>query len=68
MLIDLEKVSFAEWLIELNVCAIKAGYKGEPIATITGQLEWYPYYEEGLTPSLALERASGEGQEFGIEY
>jgi len=65
---DLEHVSFAEWLIELNACAVKAGYKGEPITTITGQLEWYHFYEAGLKPRTALERATQDGQEFCPGY
>ncbi len=66
---DLDHISFAEWLIRLNSCAIKAGYTGsQPIAQITGQLCWYPFYEGGLTPDAALEAAAQEGEEFGNHY
>jgi hypothetical protein len=66
---DLERISFAEWLIELNACAAKAGYKGDQtFVQITGQLCWYSYYEEGLTPAAALKIAATLGTEFGADY
>ncbi len=65
---DLDHISFAEWLIELNACAVKAGYKGEALVKITGQLEWHHFYEDGTTPEAALEIAAKDGVVFGIEY
>jgi hypothetical protein len=65
---ELDDISFAEWLVELNLCAAKAGYRGDPFVQITGQLCWHSYYEEGLTPSAALEAAAKDGVEFGEDY
>jgi len=64
-----ERISFAEWLVELNVCAANAGYKAERYFTqIAGQLEWHSYYQEGLTPEAALEQAVKDGFEYGEHY
>lgn len=68
MWIDLDHISFAEWLVELNACAVKARYKGPPLTEITGQICWHPHYEEGLAPNTALELAAKEGTEFGQDY
>ncbi|MDD5585341.1 MAG: hypothetical protein PHY92_00095 [Alphaproteobacteria bacterium] len=66
---DLERISFAEWLIELNACAAKAGYKGDqPLVQMTGQLCWYSFYEEGLTPAAVLKIAATTGAEYGADY
>lgn len=64
----LEHISFAEWLIELNICAIKAGYKGQPFTQLTGQLNWYADYESRLVPQDALDNALKDGAEFGEIY
>jgi len=68
MLEDFERVSFAEWLIELNACAVNVGYKGGPLAIITGQLEWYQSYIDGLTPPSALDLSAQDGKELGKYY
>jgi hypothetical protein len=68
MIDDLDHISFAEWLIALNACAVKAGYKGEPLVIITGQLEWHPFYEDGVSPADALALAAADGLAFGFLY
>jgi hypothetical protein len=66
---DLDHISFAEWLIALNACAVKAGYKNNPpFLRITGQLFWYADYQDGLSPESALEAAAMDGLEFGADY
>jgi hypothetical protein len=65
---DLDHVSFAEWLIELNACAVKAGYKGQPLVRITGQLCWYGDYESGIPPEKALKIVEKETKEFASDY
>ncbi len=69
MPIHLEHISFAEWLVELNACALRAGYKcDQPFARITGILCWHSFYEEGYAPSEALTAAAQEGEKFGTDY
>jgi hypothetical protein len=69
MIDDLDHISFAEWLIALNACAVKAGYKtDEPFVQITGQLCWHSFYEAGVPPSVAINTAAMEGAEFGADY
>ena len=68
MFYELETISFAEWLIQLNVYAARAGFKGRPLVEITGQLDWYHFYEDGLGPEAALEVAVVDGMEFGKDY
>ena len=65
---DLDHISFAEWLIELNACAVKAGYKGQPLVQITGQLCWYADYESGVSPEDALKQGAKDGLEFVSSY
>ena len=66
---DLDHISFAEWLITLNACATKAGYKNNPpFLRMTGQLFWYADYHHGLTPEAALEAAAKDGLAFGVDY
>jgi hypothetical protein len=66
---DFDHISFAEWLVRLNECAVKAGYRTEqPFTQVTGQLDWHSYYEEGLTPVAALESAPKDGSEFEEDY
>ena len=66
---DLDHISFAEWLIALNACATKAGYKTpKPFVQITGQLFWYADYQVGLTPEAALAAAAKDGLEYGVDY
>ena len=68
MEIDLEQISFAEWLIALNACAASSGYRGIPFVQITGQLCWYGDYMEGLSPRAALELTAQDGLMFGGDY
>jgi hypothetical protein len=68
MIDDLDRISFAEWLIDLNACAVRAGYKGAPLVIMTGQLEWHHYYEDGMTPAAALDAAATDGAMFEREY
>ena len=65
---NLEEISFAEWLIRLNRVAKWAGYKGRPIVEITGQFEWWHFYETGMHPANALESAENDGAMFGADY
>ena len=65
---ELEQISFAEWLIALNAYAANAGYNGQPLTLITGQLCWHSFYEAGVPPSVALEAAATEGRKFGSDY
>jgi len=64
---DLDQISFAEWLVELTICAVRAGYKS-PLLIQTGQLCWYPSYVEGLSPLNALRAHERDGRLFGIDY
>jgi len=65
---DLDHISFAEWLINLNACAIKAGYRGGPFVTITGQLSWHSFYEAGISPKTALRIEEDNAMKFGRDY
>lgn len=65
---DLEAISFAEWLTELNAEAVKAGFTDEPIVHVTALLGWFADYEAGLTPQEALEDAINDGEAFGEDY
>ena len=65
---DLDYISFAEWLIELNACAVKAGYKGQPLVLITGQLCWHTDYESGVSPEEALRVAEKDEMKFALDY
>ena len=65
---NLEETSFAEWLILLNKVAKWEGCKGRPIVEITGQLEWWHFYEAGMHPANALEIAEHDGLMFGADY
>jgi hypothetical protein len=65
---DLETISFAEWLTELNAEAISIGFADEPIVHVTALLGWFADYEAGLTPQEALEAAISDGEEFGEDY
>lgn len=67
--IDLDHISFAEWLVKLDECAAKAGYTGNQTFTqITGLLSWFSHYEEGQTPETALEMATKDGACFESDY
>jgi hypothetical protein len=66
---DLDHVSFAEWLIQLNAYAAEAGYKtGRPLTHLTGQLCWYHFYEDRMTPNEAIETMIRDAIEFGADY
>lgn len=65
---DLEAISFAEWLTELNAEAVKAGFTDEPLVHVTALLGWFADYEAGLTPQEALEEAINDGEAFGEDY
>lgn len=65
---DLDTISFAEWLTELNAEAVRVGFADEPIVHITALLCWFADYEAGLTPQEALEEAINDGEEFGEDY
>lgn len=65
---NLEAISFAEWLTELNAEAVKAGFADEPIVHVTALLGWFADYEAGLTPQEALEEAIADGEVFGDDY
>jgi hypothetical protein len=65
---NLETISFAEWLIELNAEAVKIGFVHEPIVHVTALLCWFADYEAGLTPQEALAEAISDGEEFGEDY
>ena len=64
----LEETSFAEWLILLNKVARWQGYKGRPIVEITGQFEWWHFYEAGMFPADALQIAEKDSTMFGSDY
>jgi len=67
--IDLDHISFAEWLVKLDKCAAKAGYTGSQLFTqMTGILCWYSFYEEGLTTETALEAFAVESRKFAELY
>jgi len=66
--LDLDRISFAEWLIQLNACAAKSGYKCPSLTHVTGQLCWLHAYETGLSPHTALVQAEADGIEFGEVY
>ncbi len=67
--IDLDHISFAEWLVKLDESAAKAGYTGNQTLTqMTGVLSWFSYYEEGLTPKTALDTAATQSGEFEMDY
>lgn len=65
---NLDYISFAEWLVDLNICAVRAGYKTPHLVKVTGQFCWYPYYEQGMSPSTALEIAANTGKVLGDDY
>lgn len=65
---DLEAISFAEWLTELNAEAIKEGFTDEPLVHVTALLGWFADYEAGLTPQEALDEAIADGEAFGEDY
>lgn len=65
---DLETISFAEWLTELNAEAVNRGFADEPIVHVTALLCWFADYEAGLTPQEALEEAINDGEELGEDY
>lgn len=65
---DLEAISFAEWLTELNAEAIKEGFTDEPLVHVTALLGWFADYEAGLTPQEALDEAISNGEAFGEDY
>lgn len=65
---NLETLSFAEWLTELNAEAVNIGFADEPIVHVTALLCWFADYEAGLTPQEALEEAINDGEEFGEDY
>ncbi len=65
---DLESISFAEWLTELNAEAVRVRFDDEPIVHVTALLCWFADYEAGLTPQEALEEAINDGAEFGDDY
>lgn len=54
--IDLDHISFAEWLVMLDQCALEAGYRSSPspIDNI-GLFDWYNYYLQNLSPQQAFE-------------
>ncbi len=68
LFIDLETISFAEWLTELNAEAVNIGFADEPIVHVTALLCWFADYEAGLTPQEALEEAINDGEEFVEDY
>jgi hypothetical protein len=65
---NLETISFAEWLIELNAEAVNIGFAREPIVQVTALLCWFVDYEAGLTPQQVLAEAISDGEEFGEDY
>jgi hypothetical protein len=66
---DLDEISFAEWLVELNNRAISSGYHApDSFAAITGIIDWHPYYDEGVTPTEALSEAEKDANKYGAEY
>ena len=65
---DLEDLSFAEWLTDLNAEAVTIGFAEEPIVNVTALLGWFAAYEAGLTPQEALEEAINDGEKFGEDY
>ncbi len=65
---DLDPISFAEWLTELNAEAVRVGFADEPIVHVTALLYWFADYEAGLTPQEALEEAINDGEDFGEDY
>jgi hypothetical protein len=58
--LDLDHVSFAEWLVTLDKRARQTGFMGEPIGQQGGILEWYPYYCDGCDQDEALRLALTE--------
>lgn len=68
LFIDLEDLSFAEWLTALNAEAVRVGFADEPIVHVTALLCWFADYEAGLSPQEALEEAINDGEEFGEDY
>jgi hypothetical protein len=67
-ILDLEQLSFAEWLIDLNAYARRSGYRGRPLVKITAMLAWSVDYDAGLTPAAALLQAAADGIAFGQDY
>lgn len=65
---DLETVSFAEWLTDLNAEAVRVGFVDQPLVHVTALLCWFADYEAGLTPEEALAEAMSDGEEFGEDY
>jgi hypothetical protein len=68
LIFDLETISFAEWLTELNAEAVNIGFADEPIVHVTALLCWFADYECGMTPQEALEEAIADGEAFGEDY
>lgn len=67
--IDLDHISFAEWLVELNdVVASKGFLTTGGFVAETGQLEWWSSYEAGLSPEEALYVTALDGLEYGSDY
>ena len=67
-MIDLDHISFTEWLVELNSCAHDTGYRGVPLVNTTGTMCWFSYYLEGVDPSDALDLTAQDGMDFGEDY
>jgi hypothetical protein len=66
--IDLDQISFAEWLVDLNKEAALAGYRGRPLVEQTGQMQWLPFYESRTPPAEALKSAELDAKAFGNDY
>ena len=67
-MIDLDHISFTEWLVELNSYARDAGYREKLLVDQTGTICWFSYYLEGTDPKEALQMAEQDGMEFGSDY
>lgn len=65
---DLDRISFAEWLIELDRIATEEGYKNARITKVLGQFLWYPFFEVGMSPAEALLAAAYDGSQFERDY
>jgi hypothetical protein len=69
IIIDLDEISFAEWLVELNEVAVSKGFlTTEGFVAETGQMEWLASFEAGLSPEEALYIAALDGLEYGSLY
>ena len=66
--IDLDRVSFAEWLVALAKAAIKSGFKAEQLFEATGHTQWFSYYEKNMKPEDALTEAENDAKRFGNDY